>query len=80
MPRAWPRLNWPAYGASIDIQPLYLWIPVIYVFAFTLSGHRSSLTISLVILALFVSISLPYLVQRVDQPYANFTIQLYLPS
>ncbi len=74
------RLYSPTYGASIDLQPLYLWIPVIYVFAFTLSGHRSSLKISLVILALFVSISLPYLVRHVDQPYGNFTIQLHVVS
>jgi diguanylate cyclase len=38
------RLYSPTDGASIGLQPLYLWIPVIYVFAFTLSGHKSSLT------------------------------------
>ena len=74
------RLYSPAWGASIDLQPLYLWIPVIYVFAFTLAGHRSSLKISLAILALFVSISVPYLVQHVDQPFGNFTIQLHVVS
>lgn len=55
------RLYWPEYGASIDLQPLYLWIPVIHVFAFTLWGHKSSLALSLSILAIFVLISLPYL-------------------
>jgi diguanylate cyclase len=74
------RLYSPTYGASIDLQPLYLWIPVIYVFAFTLSGHKSSLSISLAILALFVSISVPYLVRHFDQPYGNFTIQLHVVS
>ena len=74
------RLYAPIDGASIDLQPLYLWIPVIYVFAFTLPNHRASLKISLAIMALFVSISLPYLVQRVDQPYGNFTIQLHVVS
>ena len=74
------RLYSPAYGASIDLQPLYLWIPVIYVFAFTLPNHRASLRISLAIMLLFVSISLPYLVQHVDQPYGNFTIQLHVVS
>jgi diguanylate cyclase len=74
------RLYSPAYGASIDLQPLYLWIPVIYVFVFTLAGHRSSLKISLAILALFVSISLPYLMADVHQPFGNFTIQLHMVS
>ncbi|MGF1602883.1 MAG: GGDEF domain-containing protein [Thermosynechococcaceae cyanobacterium] len=74
------RLYSPTYGASIDLQPLYLWIPVIYVFAFTLSSHKSSLTLSLVVLALFVSISLPYLVHHFDQPESNFTIQLHMVS
>ncbi len=74
------RLYSPTYGASIDVQPLYLWIPVIYVFAFTLAGHKSSLKISLAILALFVSISLPYLVFHFDQPYGNFTVQLHVVS
>jgi len=74
------RLYSPTWGASIDLQPLYLWIPVIYVFVFTLAGHKSSLRISLGILALFVSISLPYLVRDFDQPYGNFTIQLHMVS
>jgi diguanylate cyclase (GGDEF)-like protein len=74
------RLYAPTYGASIDLQPLYLWIPVIYVFVFTLAGHQQSLTISLAILALFVTISLPYLVQHIDEPYGNFTIQLHMVS
>lgn len=74
------RLYSPAWGASIDLQPLYLWIPVIYVFVFTVAGHRSSLRISLAILALFVSISLPYLAQGAHQPFGNFTIQLHVVS
>lgn len=72
------RLYSPMYGASIDLQPLYLWIPVIHVFAFTLAGHKSSLRISLAILALFVAISLPYLVFHFDPSYGNFTIQLHV--
>lgn len=74
------RLYVPALGGEIDIQPLYLWIPVIYVFAFTLTGHRSSLRLSLAILALFVAISLPYLLQRPVAPHANFTFQLHMVS
>lgn len=68
------------HGASIDLQPLYLWIPVIYVFVFTLVGHKSSLALALSILALFVTISLPYLVSRPDAPHVNFTIQLHTVS
>lgn len=74
------RLYWPVYGADIDLRPLYLWIPVIYVFTFTLAGHRSSLRISLLIMALFVAISLPYLAWHYSGPYANFTIQLHMIS
>jgi len=74
------RLYSPEHGARIDLQPLYLWIPVIYVFAFTLPDHRTSLAISLAILTLFVSISLPYLAFNLDQPFGNFTIQLHLVS
>ncbi len=74
------RLYAPAWGANIDILPLYLWIPVIYVFAFTMGGHRSSLGISLAILTLFVAISLPYLVGRTEQGYVNATIQLHMVS
>ena len=74
------RLYSPTYGANIDLEPLYLWIPIIYVFAFTLPDHRSSLKISLVNLALFFSISLPYLLRNFDQPGSNFTIQLHIVS
>jgi diguanylate cyclase (GGDEF)-like protein len=74
------RLYAPNYGASIDLKPLYLWIPVIYVFAFTLAGHKSSLKISLFLLALFFMISLPYLLQRPTDPDGNFTVQLHLVS
>ena len=72
------RLYAPGWGASIDLQPLYLWIPVIYVFAFTLTGHRASLRIALAIMGLFVAISLPYLVQ--GGQHANFTVQLHMVS
>jgi len=74
------RLYSPTHGAQIDLQPLYLWIPVIYVFAFTLAGHKKSLAVSLGILALFVAISLPYVVGQPGAPHVNFTIQLHTVS
>ena len=74
------RLYFPAYGERIDLEPLYLWIPVIYVFAFTVAGHKSSLAISLGILALFFMISLPYLMHSPTGRFANFTIQLHMVS
>ncbi len=73
-----PRLHAPSLGAEIDLLPRYLWIPVIYVFAF--AGQRSSLRISLAILLVFASIALPYLLRGVEQPYANFTIQMLTVS
>ena len=74
------RLYWPLYGAALDLQPLYLWIPVLYVFAFTLTGHKTSLALSLAVMALFALISLPYLVRDIHAPYANFTLQLHIVS
>jgi len=74
------RMYSPEYGAAIDLQPLYLWIPVMYVFAFILADHKTSLVISVGVMTLFVSVSLPYLVHDIDAPYANFTLQLHLVS
>lgn len=68
----------PVLGAAIDLQPLYLWIPVIHVFAFTVSERRSGLTISLTMLTLFIAISLPYLLLAEDHSWFNFTIQMHL--
>lgn len=70
----------PVHGAGIDLQPLYLWIPVIYVFVFALAGHRHSLYLSLAIMALFFVISLPYLVNHITERNGNFTVQLHLVS
>lgn len=74
------RLYSPAHGAAIDLQPLYLWIPVIYVFAFTLRDHRWGLRASLVILALFVVLSGPYLLGHLQEANANFTLQMLMVS
>ena len=70
----------PTYGAGIDLLPLYLWIPVIYVLAFTLVEHKTGLKLSLAILLLFVAISLPHIIERFDRPFVNFTIQLHVVS
>lgn len=69
-----------SYGARIDLEPLYLWMPVIYVFAFTLDDHRRSLRVSLMILATFIAISVPYLLRGLAQPHINVTIQMHLVS
>lgn len=74
------RLYSPAHGGLIDLQALYLWIPVIYVFAFTLAGHGTSLRLSIAILALFIAISLPYLLTRPGDAHVNFTVQLHTVS
>lgn len=68
------------YNAAIYIEPLYLWILVVYPFAFALAGRRSSLLISLAVLAVFVGISLPYVVHDPGARFANFTIQLHVVS
>ena len=68
------------YGAAIDLEPLYLWIPMVYVFAFMLTNHKTGLVVSSGIFGLFLCVSLPYLVQHIDGPYANFTVQLHVVS
>lgn len=73
------RFYLPA-GATIDLLALYVWIPIIYVFAFTLPDLRWSLRLSLANLALFVAISLPFLLRNITRPEANATIQLHLAS
>lgn len=67
------------YGASMDLEPLYLWIPVIYVFAFTLFDHKRGLKFSLGTMALFFAVSLPYLV-RPAHTHTVFTITLHVVS
>lgn len=74
------RLYSPVHGAAVDLQPLYLWIPVIYVFAFTLRDHRWGLRVSLAILALFVGLSVPYLLGHLQEANANFTVQMLMVS
>jgi diguanylate cyclase (GGDEF)-like protein len=70
----------PRYGAIVDLEPLYLWIPVVYVFAFMLTSPRAGLGISLGIFALLLCVSLPYLVRHVDGRYANLIVQLHVVS
>lgn len=68
-------------SSGIDLQPLYLWIPIVYVFAFTLpKQHRQSLGVSVALFAVFVAISLPYLFSGGGHPNVNFTVQLHMVS
>lgn len=68
------------YGAGLHLQPLYQWIPVVYVFAFTLTDHKTGLIISLGMLVLFVGISLPYLMRGSEAELGNLTLQLHFVS
>lgn len=74
------RMYLPRYGGGIDLQTLYLWFPAMYVFAFTLTNHRTGLWLSLGILLLFIGISVPYFVHDVHAPYANLTMQFHVAS
>jgi diguanylate cyclase (GGDEF)-like protein len=74
------RMYSQRYGAGIHLEPLYLWIPLVYVFAFMLTSYRAGLILSLAIFALFVGTSLPYLVHDLAGRYANFTLQLHFAS
>lgn len=74
------RLYWPRYGGDINLQSLYLWIPVLYVLAFTLADGRRSLQWAMFMLGLFGAISLPYLWQSLDTPAGNLNVQLHVVS
>lgn len=74
------RMYSPTYGKGIDLEPLYLWIPMVYVFAFMLTNHRVGLVVSSGIFVLFLLLSLPYLVRHIDGRYGNFTVQLHVVS
>lgn len=76
----WVGLYSPRYGAGFDLHPLYLWVPVIYVFAFTLNHHRTGLRVSLAFMLMFIVISLPYLVHDIGGRYGNDTLQLHVVS
>lgn len=73
-------MYWPQYAAGLRLQPLYLWMPVTYVLAFTLTDHRTGLALSLGILAAFVALTLPYLARGNDAQYSNLTLQLHFVS
>lgn len=74
------RMYSPTYGAGIHFQPLYLWIPLIYVFAFMLTSYKAGLVLSVGIWGLFVGVSLPFLMHDIRGHYANFTLQLHVVS
>ncbi|HKT43088.1 MAG TPA: GGDEF domain-containing protein [Rhodanobacteraceae bacterium] len=74
------RMYSPVYGAAIDLEPLYIWIPMVYVFAFMLTNHKTGLVVSLGIFGMFLCVSLPYLARDIDGRYANFTVQLHVVS
>jgi diguanylate cyclase (GGDEF)-like protein len=74
------RMYSPRYGAAIDLEPLYIWIPMVYVFAFMLTNHKTGLVVSLGLFGMFLCVSLPYLAQHIDGRYANFTVQLHVVS
>lgn len=67
------------YGASMDLEPLYLWIPLIYVLVFALFDRQTSVRLSLAMMALFFVVSLPYLV-RPAHIHTVFTITLHIVS
>lgn len=68
------------YGAGIHFDVLYMWIPLIYLFAFMLTNHKAGLVLSLGILALFVGVSVPYMVHDLGGEYVNLTVQLHFVS
>lgn len=74
------RMYSPRYGATIDLEPLYLWFPVLYVFAFIVADHKRGLVVALGMLVLFVVVSLPFLLAHPHAPESNITVQLHMVS
>lgn len=73
-------MYWPQYAVGLYLQPMFLWMPVVYVLAFTLTDHRTGLRLSLCILGVFVMITAPYLARGNDAQYGNLTLQLHFVS
>lgn len=67
-------------GANIELQPLYLWIPVIHMFVFTRPNYRSNLRVSATLYLALLAISVPFIIRNYDQSIGNFTIQLHVVS
>jgi diguanylate cyclase (GGDEF)-like protein len=74
------RMYFPHYASGIQLEPLYLWFPVLYVFAFVLTDHRTGLVVALGMLLLFFVISLPFIVLDPGAPDANITLQVQVVS
>lgn len=68
------------YGVGIHFDVLYMWIPLIYLFAFMQTDHKAGLLLSLGIMALFVGVSLPYITRDLGGEFVNVTVQLYVVS
>ncbi|TAL74873.1 MAG: GGDEF domain-containing protein [Rhodanobacter sp.] len=74
------RMYWPQYATGLHLQPLYLWMPITYVLAFTLTDHRTGLALSCGLLVVFIALTLPYLARGNGAEYGNLTLQLHFVS
>ncbi len=62
-------------GENISIETLYLWMPVIYVFAFASFKHKIALRLCLIMWGSLFVLSLPFLAQAFGTYKAFLTIQ-----
>lgn len=73
-------MYWPQYAHGLYLQTLFLWMPVVYVMAFTLTDHHTGLALSLGILMLFIVLTAPYLAHSKGMQAGNPALQLHFVS
>jgi len=68
------------YNETIAIDTLYLWVPVIYIFAFASFQGKAALRFSAIMWAFLLLVSLPMMFQFGNSQYLVLTLQMHLMS
>ncbi|MCA9840241.1 MAG: GGDEF domain-containing protein [Trueperaceae bacterium] len=68
----------PTYSPNVIIEVMYLWTPIIYIFAFCLPRRTQALRLSSIVWTTLLLVSLPYLIQHPIGLTSYLTIQLHL--
>lgn len=68
------------YSGDIPLEALYLWIPVMYLFTFSLGSRRQAALYSAGLWLLLFAISLPFLLKNPSSQEAYLNVQLHLMS
>ncbi len=65
------------YGPSVFLEVMYLWTPIIYIFAFSLPKREQALHVSMAVWTLLFLVSLPYLFTHGNGMPSYLTIQFH---